>query len=619
MNYSQYRVGEIRPSQLLFTYGIGAITDLPQLSVMIMGLDEWEVDQSQELYEERLLAAVRLKLGKQVKRLLPPPIVDKEEDEVSLVGVPVAPFPSWMVCPRCRLLAPLESKLFGLKYTQYRPNEVSYVHSNCQGAYKKEPTVIPVRFLVACSQGHLDEFPWLYFVHRGQSDCLGPLKFEEYGVSGATTEIAVRCTKCEQLPARTLSDAFGENGKLNMPRCRGRNPHLRDFDDDCKEQMQTILLGASNSWFSATLSALSLPKNTSQLEQLVSQFWNELGETQSIEELKIMSRAFAKSEFKELTKYSIEDIWQVISKKNNQGQTEEIGEIGEILDLKTPEWQVFSQADVTLNTNNFRLNPVDPPVGFEKYFGQTVLLEKLREVRALIGFTRIQSPGDFADESEMDDIKMVSLSCNNPIWVPACETRGEGIFLQLEESVLQKWEESIGVANRSKFVKLAHKDWLNKRNLDPKKFTTPSMRYLLLHSLAHALIRQFSITCGYNSASLRERIYSKKAIEENGPQAGILIYTSSSDSEGTMGGLVSLGNSISLGYHLAQALEQVKLCSSDPLCSEHDPSSDEGSLHWVACHSCLFTPETSCERGNKFLDRVLLVPTLSNEELAFFD
>jgi len=618
MSEKRHKVGDIRPSQLLFTYGIGAIADLPQLSVLIMGLDEWNPDQAQELVEERLLAAVKLKLGNQVKQLLPPPFVPSEGNqtgEFDLVGVPVAPFPSWMVCPRCRLLAPLESKLFQIKYNPYRPNEVHYVHANCQTPFKKEPIVIPVRFLVACSGGHLDDFPWLYFVHRGQSDCLGPLKLDEYGVSGSTTDIMVKCQKCSNLPPRSLSEAFGESGKLHMPRCRARNPHLRDFDDDCKEQMKTILLGASNSWFSVTLSALSLPKTTSELEQLVSQFWSDLEEVANIEELKIMSRTFAKSDFKPLTKYPLEDIWAIISERKKEPDEED--EKPKIVDLKTPEWQVFSQADVKQNTPYFRLRPVASPLGFEQYFAQIVLLEKMREVRSLIGFTRIQSPGDFADEPESYQIKTVSLSQNKPKWVPTTETRGEGIFIQFQESILQSWEEGAAVSKRWIKVNLAYGDWLARRNLDPKKFTTPSMRYLMLHSLAHALIRQLSIACGYNSASLRERIYSKKPTDEHGPQAGILIYTATPDSEGTMGGLVSLGEPNNLGYHIAQALEQARLCASDPLCGEHEPVSQD-SLHWAACHSCLFTPETSCERGNKFLDRALLVGTLTNSELAFF-
>ncbi len=616
-NNNRYKTGNIRPSQLLFTYGIGAIAELPQISVLIMGLDEWIPEDSYDLYEDRLLLAVKAKLGNQVKSLLSPPIVASEGDNISLAGVPVAPFPSWMVCSRCRLLAPLESGLFKIKANQFRTNEVYYVHVNCQGSpkYKREPAAVPARFLVACNHGHLDDFPWLYFVHRRHSECSGPLKFEEYGSSGSTTEISVKCHKCTDLPARILSDAFGESGKIHMPRCRARNPHLNDFDEQCQEQMKTILLGASNSWFSVTLSVLSLPKGSSELEQLIEQFWDELKETSSIEELKTMSRIFAKSDLKPLMRYPIEDIWGIISK---QKENEEPEFQPERIDLKTPEWQVFSAANVNVNNDHFRLRPVHPPEAFAQYFSQIVLVEKLREVRSLIGFSRIQSSGDFGDEMDLEETTIVPLSRKPPQWVPTCETRGEGIFIQFNESALKDWENSRDMNDRARGVKLAHADWLSRRNLNPNRTVTPSMRYLLMHSLSHALIRQFSVSCGYNSASLRERIYSKKPDEEGGPQAGILIYTSASDSEGTMGGLVSLGEPKILGYHISQALEQVRLCASDPLCAEHDASSQDGSLHWAACHSCLFTPETSCEKGNKFLDRALLVKTFAKDNLAFF-
>jgi hypothetical protein len=618
---NKYKVGNIRPSQLLFTYGIGAIAELPQLSVLVMGLDQWLIDDSQVLYEPRLLAAVKNRLGNQVTSLRRPPIVPSEggENVNPFVGVPVAPFPSWMVCSRCRLLAPLESGLFKIKSNPFRLNDICYVHANCQGSpkYKREPAAIPARFLVACSQGHLDDFPWLYFVHRGNSECTGPLKFEEYGSSGSTTEISVKCTKCADLSPRILSDAFGESGKTHMPRCRARNPHLNDFDEKCSEQMSTMLLGASNSWFPLTLSVLSLPENSSELEQLVKQFWSDLSEISSIEELKSMSRIFAKSDLKPLAKYPTEEIWQIILNKKDNSQHPELEQ--KKIDLKSPEWEVFSQANVNLNNENFRLRPVEPPAGFTKYFSQIVLVEKLREFMSLVGFSRIQSSGDFGDEIESEEITIVPLSSNPPQWVPSCETRGEGIFIQFNESTIQAWEDSQDLRNKASKVKLAYSDWLSRRNLNPNKSLTPSMRYLLLHSLSHALIRQFSIACGYSSASLRERIYSKKPDQEGGPQAGILIYTAASDSEGTMGGLVSLGESAILGYHISQALEQVKLCASDPLCAEHDANSQDGSLHWAACHSCLFTPETSCEKGNKFLDRSLLVKTLANSDLAFFE
>jgi hypothetical protein len=160
--------------------------------------------------------------------------------------------------------------------------------------------------------------------------------------------------------------------------------------------------------------------------------------------------------------------------------------------------------------------------------------------------------------------------------------------------------------------------WCTIRSLDPDKVKFPGVRYILLHSFAHALMRQMTLECGYNAASLKERIYSKRPEEEGGPMAGILIYTAAPDSEGTLGGLVSLGEPKTLSHHIDQALEQMRLCASDPLCAEHTPFQGATSLHWAACHACLFSPETSCERGNKYLDRAVLISTVSSADLAFF-
>lgn len=145
------------------------------------------------------------------------------------------------------------------------------------------------------------------------------------------------------------------------------------------------------------------------------------------------------------------------------------------------------------------------------------------------------------------------------------------------------------------------------------------MRYILLHTFAHALMRQFALECGYTAASLRERLYSRSPEDQNGPMAGVLIYTAAPDSEGTLGGLVSLGESETLGRHIAHALESARLCASDPLCAEHPPSQRGQTLHAAACHACLFASETSCERGNKYLDRSTLVKTVEHGDFAFFE
>ncbi|MBD2450098.1 DUF1998 domain-containing protein [Nostoc sp. FACHB-152] len=619
-NY-KYRVGELRPSQILFSFGVGAVLDLPNLSVMVMGLEDWNTFLGVvELGEQRLLAAIRRELGQQVKKLLAPPIPAEDGssgspfDEYARTGIPVAPFPGWMVCPKCRLLAPLYP-YFQLKENPYRPDQTRYVHLNCSKSQKKDPTAIPSRFLVSCDRGHLDDFPWLYFVHRGNTACKGPLRLEEYGVSGSPTDIVVKCSGCNI--ERRLSDAFGELAKKNMPRCRGRHPHLRSFDESCDEQMKTILLGASNSWFPITLSALSIPVTSNQLEQLIEQNWTVLGKANDLNALEVLLQALsAIGQLQEFSKYKTGKIWAVIQQKQLQQQSNLDDE--NVRDLKTPEWQIFSSADPNLNTPDFQLRPVNPPSGYEKYFSQVVLVERLREVRALIGFTRIQSPGDFIDSGQILTEHRVALSRSKPKWVPASEVKGEGIFIQFQETILHQWEKNQQLRDYERQAFDAHKKWCNIRSLDPDKVKFPGIRYILLHSFAHALMRQMALECGYNAASLKERIYSKRPEEEGGPMAGILIYTAAPDSEGTLGGLVSLGEPKTLGYHIDQALEQMRLCASDPLCAEHTPFKGATSLHWAACHACLFSPETSCERGNKYLDRAVLIPTVLTTDLAFF-
>jgi hypothetical protein len=141
------------------------------------------------------------------------------------------------------------------------------------------------------------------------------------------------------------------------------------------------------------------------------------------------------------------------------------------------------------------------------------------------------------------------------------------------------------------------------------------MRFALLHTIAHLFIRELALDCGYNAASIRERVYADT--EDGKAQAGILIYTAAADSDGTLGGLVDLGKPENLERLLRQALDRAKVCASDPLCAEHNPRTDS-SLHAASCHACSFVSETSCECGNRYLDRALVIPTLQVTDAAFF-
>lgn len=614
------KVGELRPSQMLYNFGVGGVVDLPLMSALILGLDEWDTTHMRKLPEERLLAAVKKRLGPQVGFLAQAPLRNDSAtninpyDPAAYVGIPVATFPGWIICPVCHRLAPIEAGntgSFELKHNPFRWQETHYVHQNCQlqASSKKKP-VIPSRFIVACKQGHLDDFPWVYFVHGGNTNCKSILKLTEYGVSGTAADIFVVCTTCNA--KRNMSEAFGESGRANMPKCRGRHPHLNLFaGDGCEEQMQAMLLGASNLWFPVTLSALAIPNEGGQLADLIDKNWSFLQGATDKNILQILLSTFQNNgQLTDLMKYATDDIWNLIEQKKS-GQAQPDAPI----DMKVPEWEVFSNPNPAANTGDFELEQTAAPVGYEQYFEKVVLVRRLREVTALIGFTRIESPVDFRET--MEDVPNAPVSRGSATWLPAIEVRGEGIFIQFKEELLRQWESGKGMQEYQQKTADAHISWCLQRSLDPK-IGMPNARLLLIHTFAHALMQQFAIECGYNVASLRERIYSRLPSEEGEAMAGVLIYTAAPDSEGTLGGLVALGEPNSLGRHLDQALERMRLCASDPLCAEHNPMKATGTLHWAACHSCLFSPETSCEKGNKFLDRALLIPTIRVSERAFF-
>ena len=606
------RVGELRPSQLLWTFGVGAVIDLPNFSVMVLGLDDWDVGHAEPIGEERLLAAVRRVLGPQVKRLLAPPMPPESDRPVdplgdaARIGVPVVVFPEWFRCPVCQLLAPVGTRLYEFKGNPYRPDLARYVHSGCSRG--RGPTAIPARFLVACERGHVDDFPWAYYVHRGGTPCRGTLAFFEVGASLETANLFVKCNECDR--SRSMIDAFDRDANA-LPRCRGRHPHLRESRPGCPMPLRAILLGASNSWFPETRTVLSIPTHAGKLDQLLDENWTTLDAATSIEVL----RAFrAIGQLREFSDFSDDEIWAAIQAKRSQSDGP-AGEAREELDLKRPEWEVLSAPEASLNSKDFMLTPTEQPPRYSAEMAAVVLVERLREVSALVGFTRIRSSG----ESSLDDIRRrrAPLSIEPvPAWLPATEVRGEGIFLRFDLQRVQAWLEEATQDERRTVLLGAHESWRSARQLQPSEEGFPDLVYVLLHSFSHSLMRELTLECGYSAPSIRERIYASKAGEPV-EMAGVLVYTAAPDSEGTLGGLVALGRPKELSRLIGQALERAMLCASDPLCSEHDPRRD-GTLHGAACHACLFAPETSCENGNRYLDRATLVPTFRLPKSGFF-
>lgn len=614
------KVGELNPSQLLYTYGVGAIVDLPHLSAIVSGLDDWPVDPEyvREIQEERLLYAIRSNLGDQVQRLLSLPTVPEEGgrpdpfDKEAHIGVPVSTFPQWMVCPSCQILAPTQSEMFELKVDYYHPDRTHYEHVNCQRANK--PTALPARFLVCCENGHLDDFPWVEYVHDFDSTKYDHkrLTLSEYGPSGEARDLYVECNICGK--KRQLAEAFGRENREKMPICKGRRPHLHDYDpDECDLHVRAILLGASNIWFPFVLNTISIPITADKLDNLVAENWDELSRVEKIDELAYMEKW---GKLKAFAEYSLTEIWNAITKRKSSVP---VSEDNERPNLLIPEWTAFTTPGLQNQTPDFRLRPVDPPKSYQNLFSQIVLVERLREVRALAGFTRIDSPGEMA-ESDEEEIKAISpISRKKPNWIPAIEVRGEGIFLQFKEDEILNWLAKPSVKTWEGMFFQAHIEWRKNRMIEKPEANYPGLRYILLHSFSHALMRQFAMECGYTQASIRERVYSNNPGQSGVPMAGILLYTSAPDSEGTLGGLVSLGEPENMERHISAALEAVSLCASDPTCAEHMPGYGASTVHAAACHSCLFSPETSCEKGNRYLDRSVLISTVNHDDHRFFN
>lgn len=601
-------VGEVRPSQLLWTYGPGALIDLPNLSVLTMGLDRWEERRCQPIEEDRLLQAVRRVLGHQVTRLRMPPINPGEAPEPlsaeAKIGVPVRPFPRWLRCVKCGTLAEFDSGLFEIKDNPYRPEDTHFIHKHCEKG--KYADAVPARFLLACRNGHLDDFPWRYYVHGGNTMCKGMLSFFEQGASMQTENLWVKCT-CGA--SKSLVHAFGSGAKDYLPQCRGRHPHLNYYEDDCKELPRAVLLGATNSWFSVSISVLAIPRHGNALDQIIADAWTDFEEAEDENEVRTIIKTLSKrGELPGIDTFTVGEVWTVIERRRS-GQPEAVDTE---YDIKRPEWEVLTNPSAPNNWPHFMTSKAGVPSDYKDLLEDVLLLERLREVNALIGFTRVEAPEESDDPDERPP--MARLTRESPTWVPAFDVHGEGIFIRFSENAIQQWIKGTTVKQRDAMLLKGHRAWRVARNLSPD-INYPGIRYAMIHTFSHLLIRELALECGYNTASIRERIYSDN--DSSKPMAGILIYTAAADSDGTLGGLVELGKPENLGRLIKQALSRAEICPSDPLCSEHDAAQDR-SLHGASCHGCSFVAETSCERGNRYLDRSLVIPTFETASAAFF-
>jgi hypothetical protein len=262
------------------------------------------------------------------------------------------------------------------------------------------------------------------------------------------------------------------------------------------------------------------------------------------------------------------------------------------------------------SSDEFQVSQESVPVDISPWVERVARVTRLREVRALRGFTRLTPPESVSREDE----RICDLAADSNInWLPAVEVRGEGIFLELADDAVTSWEQQPKVEERAAELDTRWQEYFRQRfDAEPDREITP--RFLLVHSLAHALMRQLTVECGYSTASLRERLYVG---HDEMDMAGLLIYTATTDADGTLGGLSRQGEAQRIAPLLEDAIEAMEWCSSDPLCITGQLAISE-PMNMAACHCCQLAPETSCEEFNRFLDRAMLVGTPEQPEIGYF-
>lgn len=598
--------GELRRSQVISTFGPGAMLDLPDHSVIVGGLEYWR-HPGERIYEERLEKWLGEKLARPDVKFFGPPIETGEKSTIG-AGIGVFPFPNWYLGQVERTWKTLDGRV-------YRTRPLIPRERLIKGKYldddRKLWPVVPVRFVRACPKGHLGDIDWYAFVRRSfNAEHKGLLWLDEGGAGNDFAEIYVRDPKNGH-KRRPLSDATIKNAPV-LGKCDGRSPWLGPrVWEKCGENNRLLTRSASNAYFTQTMGVISLPPGNSDLREAVDKVWEDY--LQYCEDERDVRRERRKDKVKAaLDGFDDATVWDEVQRRLGGGDDDgpeglkgiKEAEIETLLEQKPSVGEDKPNGDFYARTHELG----EVPLEAEGKINRLVLLHRLREVRVQIGFTRFESNFPGVDD-ELDLGVTIAPVARDLTWLPACEHRGEGVFLSFSPQAIYAWLDRTAVKARGQELIAGFEAWKKRRDSD---MNFPGLPYIMLHSLSHVLITAVALDCGYSASAISERIYAGSG------GYGILLYTGSSGAEGTLGGLVEVGKRI--GTHLAQALEMARLCSNDPVCAGHEPDDmyAERFLHGAACHGCLLIAETSCERRNEFLDRALVVPTVATPGAAFF-
>jgi hypothetical protein len=649
-------IGNLRSSQLLSPFGIGQIINFPDdQSLMLTGLDKWDrIIENAKLGREQgsidenefIIREERLEKFFGVSRFKKPFVYRRDGKVNSGISIPAVRFPGWHYCLRC---GTMEHK--GLLHKDL-PKCSQIVNGNaCIGK------LIPVRFIAACSHGHIQDVPFREWVHNGREpndDITHVLKYEAGLGSGDLGSVFISCKTCnvkkslaglmnvrkgegqvfDSALARIGLETQEENFSVENPNssnsygeyCKGYRPWLgvegMENADHCGNHLHVLIRGGSNIHFANILSALYLPEFDEEIKPLIGKIIDEIG----LERLKVYheqdTSGFLLGAILEnrqevrnglISKDDLtESIKSVLVKSSASKESPVVNNEEE---LKFEEYRYILTGR---NTENSDFKAVVANLdGYFKadylktFFQSVVIIERLRETRVFTGFTRIEA------EDGRSRLERMSELSNEPVnWLPASIVYGEGIFLQFNIERLKNWVE----LNGSYFENLLNRYHLSRSNRNPNYNNRAiNASHILIHTFAHLLIKRLCFNCGYGSSSLRERIYVNANTEME--MFGVLIYTSSGDAEGSMGGLVRQGKEEFLANLVADAIEDARWCSADPVCSDVGETVGQGpdNVNGSACHNCCILAETSCEEFNMLLDRNTIVGSFNNPAGGYFD
>lgn len=551
----------VRQSQLVSTFGVGSILPSGDQSYLVCGLDDWDDRWCVPVEEPRLAKSLGVHLFRA------PSTGQKRGD------IPVVRFPAFQYCPGCRSLD---------NYWKFDSRKMQ-----CPDCVRE---LTPSRFVACCENGHLEDFPYFQWLHQA-GDARAPqqdpadhrMTLVTRGTSSSLGDIVVKCS-CGVTP-RDLDGAFAKNAVAMVKSCGGRRPWLPGSEPElCDKNLRALQRGSSNVWFGAVRSSISIPPWSSPNARYVTRFW-EVFRDQDDNQIRV---AAAGSAARDRT-IDVDGVLEVVAQRRGV----EKGKVPTEADLRAEEYLALRDGNDAGSSDAFQCIEVEVAPDISHLVAQVSRVSRLREVRALHGFSRVTPTATDGTEP-----KLARLSSGPVNWLPAIEVYGEGVFIRIDEGWISDWESGKFATQRGRMLEDAIK--LRASESGAPTVEVPTSRFLAVHTLAHAVLKELSLDAGYPVGALRERVYAER------DQAGFLIYTASSDAAGSLGGLAALAAEEHFAKVLAAAASRAEWCSHDPVCSESGPSGSDG-LNLAACHACLLLPETSCEHRNIYLDRVSLI------------